>query len=164
MDLSPGTSTLPPSRLGGRTRIFIAACSSEIRPDLAYALELALDAGAVAGAKHPLQIAERRAESRNGLGQRVVSLKPRAATSRNCGSIRTTASTSASATRCGRWLMAATARSWVAGSIVTTRPPAASQNSVTRFTASGEVRSVGVRMIVAPRKRSALETAKPERL
>src|SRR6266436_3104423 len=74
MDLSPCTSTLPPSRLGGRTRIFIAACSSEIRPDLAYALELALDAGVVAGAKHPLQIAERRAESRNGLGQRVAVL------------------------------------------------------------------------------------------
>src|ERR1700693_3775011 len=55
--------------------------------------------------------------------------------------------------------MAATARSWVAGSMVTTRPPAASQNSVTRLTASRAVWSVGVRMIVAPRKRSARATA-----
>jgi len=42
---------------------------------------------------------------------RVVSLKPRAATSKNWGSMRATAATRASATRCGRWLTAATARS-----------------------------------------------------
>src|SRR5262249_53326285 len=42
---------------------------------------------------------------------RVVSLKPRAATSKASGSKRATASTSAHATTCGRWLMAATARS-----------------------------------------------------
>ena len=43
--------------------------------------------------------------------------------------MRTTASTRASATRCGRWLIAATARSWVTGSSVTRRAPSASQKA-----------------------------------
>ena len=44
-----------------------------------------------------------------------------------------------------------------------TRPPIASQNSVTRLIGSEGVRSVGVRITVAPLKRSARATENPER-
>ena len=87
--------------------------------------------GGVAASDQPVEMIERVAEGAEGFAERrlrfswkisrqtrgseaamrVVSLKPRAARSRKPGSSRTTASTSASATRCGRWLMAATARS-----------------------------------------------------
>ena len=90
---------------------------------------------------------------------RVVSLKPRAATAKASGSKRATASTSAHATTCGRWLMAATARSWVSGSSVTTRPPTVVHSSVTLFTAAGSSDSPGVTTTVAPWKRSARATA-----
>ena len=92
---------------------------------------------------------------------RVVSRKPRAANASAPGSKRPTASTSAHAATCGRWLIAATVRSCVSGSSAATRAPSASHSAVIPFVARGSVASVGVTMTVAPRNRSARATCNP---
>src|SRR5581483_11483017 len=90
---------------------------------------------------------------------RVVSLNPRAANASAPGSKRATASMSAHAATCGRWLIAATTRSCAAGSSTLTRAPSASHSAVTLFTAWGAQASVGVTMTVAPSNRSARATS-----
>src|SRR5207253_1578462 len=92
---------------------------------------------------------------------RVVSLKPRAANASAPGSKRPTASTSAHAATCGRWLMAATVRSWVSGATALTRAPSASHSALTPLIARGSVASVGVTMTVVPRNSIARATRQP---
>src|SRR5258705_918996 len=92
---------------------------------------------------------------------RVVSRKPRAASSSAPGSTRPAPSTSAHAIRCGRWLIAAPVRSCVSGSSDVTRAPRASHSPGVVLSAASSVFSVGVTTTVAPRKRSARATRYP---
>src|SRR5262249_47253574 len=65
------------------------------------------------------------------------------------------------ATAWGRWLTIATAASWAAGVIVTTRQPRAAQKSAAVSIASGSLWYVGVRMAARPADRSGREKGGP---